>query len=75
MERKTKLQQQQSQELEAHQQTRPAAGTSFESVDEMLRYDAAQTSPPARVEERLAKSVETLPPPARSWWRRWLGLG
>jgi hypothetical protein len=75
MERKTKLEQQQSSELEAHQETRAAPGTSFESVDELLRYDVAQVHPPAHVEERLAKSVENLPPPPRSWWQRWLGLG
>lgn len=75
MERKiSKLEQRQQAELEAHQQTEPTpAGKAFESVDELLRYDAAQTQPPAQLRERLAKSIEHTPPPARSWWRRWLG--
>jgi len=77
MERKTsKLEQRQEAELEAHQHSQSApAGQVFESVDELLRYDAAQTQPPAQLRERLAKSIEDTPPPARSWWRRLLRPG
>ena len=75
MERKSsKLEQHQHPELEAqlHSQTAPA-GTAFESVDELLRHDAAQTALPPQLETRLAQSIENTPPPARSWWQRWLG--
>ncbi len=70
----SKLEQQQGSELEAQLHTRTApAGTVFESVDELLRQDAAQTALPPRLEARLAQSIENTPPPARSWWQRWLG--
>jgi hypothetical protein len=42
----------------------------FTSVEDMLRYDAAHTAPPAAVAERLADSIAREPRPARSWWRR-----
>jgi hypothetical protein len=74
MERKTsKLQQHESAELEAqsHASATPA-GSVFENVDELIRHDAAQTSPPPHLEERLAISVEDIPPAPRSWWQRWL---
>jgi hypothetical protein len=75
MERKTsKLEQHQQPELEAQQQTQSAPpGKAFENVDELLRYDAAQTEPPVELKDRLARSVESTPPAALPWWRRWLG--
>jgi len=77
MDRKiSKLQSQERAELEAqlHTQTAPA-GTAFESVDELLRHDAAQTALPPQLEARLAPSIANTPPPARSWWQRLLGSG
>ncbi len=76
MERKTsKLEHRERSELEAQQHTQHAPpGRTFESVDELLRVDAAQTDPPANLEERLAQSIASTPPPVRSWWRRWFGF-
>jgi hypothetical protein len=75
MERKTsKLEQHQQPELEARRDTQSTPpGKAFENVDELLRYDAAQTNPPVELEDRLARSVENTPLTARPWWRRWLG--
>jgi len=42
----------------------------FASLEEVLRYDAGQTAVPPGIAERLAQSVQNVPPPERSWWRR-----
>ena len=52
------------EELQAHQ---------FDSVEEMIRFDARQTEPPAEIAERLKESVAHEPKPARSWWKRLFG--
>ena len=48
-------------QAESHRQT---------SVEEMLRDDAAQTSPPPRLAHRVAESIAKEPKPERSWWQR-----
>ena len=49
-------------------------GRTFETVEELLREDAAQTEVPLTIAERLQQSLEKLPnQPARSWWRKFLG--
>ncbi len=45
----------------------------FGSVEELLRYDAAQVTPPPAIAERLQESLKTEPPPERSWWQRLFG--
>lgn len=75
MERKSsKLQQHQSQELETQRQiqAKPAA-KAFDTVEEVLRYDAVHTPPPEQLQQRLAKSIEREAGPFQPWWRRWLG--
>jgi hypothetical protein len=62
------LEQQQEQQTAAAQ-----TGLQFASPEEMLRYDAAQTPPPAAVEQRLKDSIAQEPRPRRSWWRRLFG--
>ena len=42
----------------------------FATAEEMLRADAAQTAVPPAVVERLQKSIDQEPRPARSWWQR-----
>ena len=59
-----KLQQQQKQE--AVEQT----GQLRTAREEMLRDDAAQTSPPPRLAHRVAESIAKEPKPGRSWWQR-----
>ena len=64
-EQKQKLQEQAEQTV--HQER------VFETAEELIRADAAQTEGPARVAERLGKSLEGLPKRPTSWWRRLLG--
>lgn len=76
MERKlSKLESRLESELEIRQNSQPAPPVpSFGSVDELLRYDAEQTEPPAHLQERIAQSIEGTGAPVRPWWRRWLGI-
>jgi hypothetical protein len=58
---------------QAQQTTQQAAGKEFSSVEEMLRFDAAQTQVPPQVGLRLQAALEQEELP-RPWWRRWLRL-
>ncbi|HEX9046207.1 MAG TPA: hypothetical protein VF988_04210 [Verrucomicrobiae bacterium] len=72
MKQQSKLSQKQEQGVE--QQTHTQAGTEFTSSEELLRFDAAQTSVPPEIAERLKKSAADIaPPPKQSWWRKMLG--
>ncbi len=72
---KSKLTHQQQAQTDAQQQTsQQQAGKEFGSVEEMLRFDAAQNPVPEKVAERLQESVAQEPtPPLQSWWKRWFG--
>ena len=65
--------QQQAQQAGAQNQTQSPAGREFANADEMLRYDAAHTTVPQEIAERLKKSTADLPGPKPSWWRKFLG--
>jgi len=65
--RSSKLQHQQET---VEQTTQQPPKTEFNSVEEMLRQDAAQIEPPAAIAIRLADSIAREPKPARSWWRK-----
>lgn len=43
----------------------------FNSVEEMLRFDAKQIVVPPEIAQRLDRSVQKKL--CRPWWRRWLG--
>ncbi|HTV39522.1 MAG TPA: hypothetical protein VMF08_03030 [Candidatus Sulfotelmatobacter sp.] len=43
----------------------------FALPEDALRFDAKQTAVPERVAERLSRSLQRLPPPARPWWAFW----
>ncbi|HXT10711.1 MAG TPA: hypothetical protein VN873_04045 [Candidatus Angelobacter sp.] len=45
----------------------------FANVEELLRHDAARTSAPASIEQRLQKSTADFPKPPKSWWKRLFG--
>jgi hypothetical protein len=45
----------------------------FTSVEEMLRYDAAHTTPPPALAQRLQESLSKEVP--KPWWRRWFSRG
>ncbi len=62
--------QQEQQQVQSQSQTSPSS-REFSSVEEMLRFDANQVSPPATLETRLQDSLQQIPPPKRPWWRRW----
>lgn len=65
---------QHGQEQSTPQQTaRQQAASEFASAEEMLRHDAAQTTVPAAVAERLQESIDREPKPAPSFWRRLFG--
>ena len=64
-----KLRQQQKQEA-VEQTGHLRTAREFASVEEMLRDDAAQTSPPPRLAHRVAESIAKEPKPGRSWWQR-----
>ncbi|MCW5553386.1 MAG: hypothetical protein KIS67_14645 [Verrucomicrobiae bacterium] len=65
-----------AQEQEQEQISDIKSGTTsaqeFASAEELIRHDADQTVVPPAIAERLARSIEELPKPAPSWWRRLL---
>jgi hypothetical protein len=64
----------QKQEPLAEQQTQAQTAREFASTEELLRADAAKTTVPPEIEERLKKSAGQLqPPPPRPWWKHLLG--
>ena len=60
----------QQQTTEQQQAAQKQQGLQFASVEEMLRWDASQTMPPAGIEVRLKNSIGGEPKPQRSWWER-----
>jgi hypothetical protein len=63
-------QQQAEQAAESKLNQQSAGGQEFNSVEELMRFDANQTQAPERIAERLKQSIASEPPPALSWWRR-----
>ncbi len=60
----------QDQEQLAEIKSQQTSAREFTSVEEVLRHDAGQTAVPSGIAERLARSVQNVPPPERSWWQR-----
>ena len=71
MKQQTKLTQKQEHEVEQHAQAQ--AAKEFSNSDELLRFDAAQTTVPPEIARRLEKSVGDLQEPKTNWWQRLLG--
>lgn len=64
----------QQQEHTEQQQAHAQSGKEFANSDELLRYDAAQTTVPPEVAQRLQKSAaEVRPPGSRPWWKSIFG--
>ncbi len=61
------------QQHAAEQHTQKPAPREFASVEEMLRYDAAQTPAPPAIAQRLQKSTAESPQPRHGWWKRFFG--
>jgi hypothetical protein len=70
MKQETKLSTGQQQEHSAETQTVKTTAQQFDNVEQLLRYDAAQTPVPPEIARRLNQSVAESPPPRRPWWRR-----
>jgi hypothetical protein len=45
----------------------------FQTAEELLRHDAAQTAVPPEIARRLSQSIAQAAPPRRPWWRKLLG--
>jgi hypothetical protein len=76
MKQRSKLSQEQTQNLQpdARQETRQQTGREFATADELLRFDAGQTTVPPHIAERLKETIaHAAPPPRHSWWHRLLG--
>jgi hypothetical protein len=69
MKQEQKLSTGQEQELSAQTRTVNTTELHFETAEQLLRHDAAQTPVPPEIARRLNKSVAESPPPRRSWWR------
>jgi len=73
MKRQVKHTSQQEQEQLSETHAQHASAREFASVEEALREDRAGVAVPPAVEQRLSKSIESLPKPARPWWKRLMG--
>ena len=75
MKHQTKLsgEQQQTQQAGTEQKTQAAAAREFAGAEEMLRYDAAHTTVPPEIAERLKKSTADSAGSRPSWWRKFFG--
>lgn len=75
MKQQTKLseEQQQSRQVGTGQQTQQQSAREFANAEEMLRYDAAHTTVPPAIAQRLQKSTGNLPGPKTAWWKRLFG--
>ena len=74
MKHQTKLsEEQQQQQHAAEQQTQQQAAREFANAEELLRYDAAHTTVPPDIAQRLQKSTGDLPRPKTAWWKRLFG--
>lgn len=70
MKRQTKLTSQEQQQELSEVKSQQTSAREFGSVEELLRYDAKQTSVPPAVADRLQTSISQTPKPAPSWWQR-----
>ena len=61
------------QQALTHGEAQQRNALEFQSVEQMLRHDCLHTPVPPIIAQRLQESVAQLPPPPRSWWRRFFG--
>lgn len=62
------------QEHVAEQKTQVQAAREFSNSDELLRFDAAQTTVPPTIEQRLQKTTAQISPTStRPWWKTLFG--
>jgi hypothetical protein len=75
MKHQTKLSAEQQQQQAAEHQTQSQSAREFANAEELLRYDAAHTTVPPGIAQRLQKSAADLPAPKTTWWKRLFGGG
>jgi hypothetical protein len=64
---------QQQEHASELQQAAQNTAREFSTAEELLRYDAGQTTVPPAIAQRLQKSSADLPKPTRSFWKRLFG--
>jgi hypothetical protein len=62
----------QEQAAAGEQTAANSGGLEFQTAEELLRHDAAQTAVPPEIARRLSQSIAQSPPPRRPWWRKLL---
>ena len=67
---KLRHQQEQTEQTAELRLDQSQVGQEFSSAEELIRLDAAQTTPPERIAERLKESIAREPAKSRSWWQR-----
>ncbi len=67
----SKLDSAEQQITEQRQESQNLIPREFASPEDMLRFDAAQVTPPPSIIDRLRETVAAELPAKRSWWRRW----
>ncbi len=60
------------QQEHAEAQTAKTAAKEFANVEDLLRHDAAQTTVPPEIAQRLRASARESVTPKRPWWRKLL---
>jgi hypothetical protein len=73
MKHQSKLNSEQQQQHAVEHQAQQSGPREFASTEELLRYDAAHTTVPPEIAQRLQKSTGDLPRPKTSWWKRLFG--
>ena len=68
-EKKFSSQEQQISETQSQQ----TAVREFTSAEEMLRFDAKQTTVPPAIAQRLGQSLQNESRPPRPWWKNLFG--
>ncbi|HZI30905.1 MAG TPA: hypothetical protein VFF11_01120 [Candidatus Binatia bacterium] len=63
----------QNEEHSHEQQSHAQPAKEFANSDELLRYDAGQTTVPPEIAQRLQESVGDLPGPKQNWLKRLFG--
>ena len=61
----------QEQQQTSEAQSRQTTIHEFTSVEELLRFDAKRADVPPEIAQRLSRTLQNEPRPARSWWQRW----